>query len=319
MQQGARYQPNEEQRAIAASVADALEDILPVSRLHHDSNENPEAWNALEALGLFSIAVDEGAGGSGLGATEEVMIVAALGRCLAAPSVIATIGAGHAVWTGSPSTDGRRVAAAFPASGEAVVIADAEADLILLRGTTPRIHTVSSEHESLDETLWTVNLTRADALGNSLAAFTARGALRLRLLDAAALAGLSEAALEMAVDYAGVREQFGRPIGTFQAIKHRCADMAVASRGANDLVTFAAVAVDDDRPDAELLVESAFLIAGAAALDNASANIQVHGGIGFSDEAAPHLILKRAHVYLAVAGGLEAATSRVAATVSGQT
>jgi alkylation response protein AidB-like acyl-CoA dehydrogenase len=118
----------------------------------------------------------------------------------------------------------------------------------------------------------------------------------------------------MGVEYAKLREQFGRPIGSQQAIKHHCANMAIAARCARDQVGFAAVAVDEGRADATLQVESALFVAGRAALDNAGANIQIHGGIGFSDEADPHLLLKRAQVLLAVAGGLEAANVRLART-----
>ena len=109
--------------------------------------------------------------------------------------------------------------------------------------------------------------------------------VRLRLLDAAALAGLARAALDMAVAYAGLREQFGRPIGSYQAIKHHCANMALAARCAADQVSFAATALDDAREDAVLQVECAVYVAGSAALDNSGKNIQIHGGIGFSDEA----------------------------------
>src|SRR3546814_7592323 len=86
----------------------------------------------------------------------------------------------------------------------------------------------------------------------------------------------------MGVDYAGLREQFGRPIGTFQAVKHHCANMAIAARCARDQVSFAAVAIDEGRADAALQVESALFVAGTAAIENAGKNIQIHGGIGFS-------------------------------------
>jgi alkylation response protein AidB-like acyl-CoA dehydrogenase len=76
-------------------------------------------------------------------------------------------------------------------------------------------------------------------------------------------------------------------------------------------VGFAAVAVDDGRSDAALQVECALWVAGSAALDNAGKNIQIHGGIGFSDEADPHLCLKRARLSVAIAGGLEAANRRI--------
>jgi alkylation response protein AidB-like acyl-CoA dehydrogenase len=142
--------------------------------------------------------------------------------------------------------------------------------------------------------------------------FDAAALLRLRLIDAAALAGIARAALDMGVAYAGIREQFGRPIGSFQAVKHHCANMAIAANCARDQTAFAAVAVDDDRADAIMQVESALLVAGKAALENAAKNIQIHGGIGFSDEADPHLLLKRAQLLIAISGGLEAANHRVA-------
>jgi alkylation response protein AidB-like acyl-CoA dehydrogenase len=116
----------------------------------------------------------------------------------------------------------------------------------------------------------------------------------------------------MGVAYASTREQFGRPIGSFQAVKHHCANMALAARCAKDQTTFAAVAIDQGRDDAAFQVESAVFVAGSAALKNAGNNIQIHGGLGFSDEADPHLLIKRAQLLLAVAGGLEAANERIA-------
>ncbi len=150
-------------------------------------------------------------------------------------------------------------------------------------------------------------------IGAPVAVLDAAAVQRARLIDAAALAGIAGAALDMAVAYAGMREQFGRAIGSFQAIKHYCADMAMAARAAIDQATFAAIAIDDARGDEALQVEAALLLAGEAALGNARRNIQIHGGMGFSDEADPHLLLKRAHVHIAIAGGSEAAAARVAA------
>jgi alkylation response protein AidB-like acyl-CoA dehydrogenase len=116
----------------------------------------------------------------------------------------------------------------------------------------------------------------------------------------------------MGVAYAGTRAQFGRPIGSFQAVKHHCANMAGAARRARDQTCFAAVALDEGRADAALQVECALFVAGSAALDNAGKNIQIHGGMGFSDEADPHLLLKRAQLLSTIAGGLEAANERIA-------
>jgi alkylation response protein AidB-like acyl-CoA dehydrogenase len=157
-------------------------------------------------------------------------------------------------------------------------------------------------------------LREAVDVGEQVARFDESQLPRLRLIDAAALAGIAEGALEISVAYAGMREQFGRPIGSFQAVKHHCANMAIAARCARDQTNFAAVALDEGRPDAQMQVECAFFVAGSAALDNAGKSIQIHGGMGFSDEADPHLFLKRAQLSIAIAGGLEAASWRIANT-----
>ncbi|MFP5305287.1 MAG: acyl-CoA dehydrogenase family protein [Gammaproteobacteria bacterium] len=310
-----RYHPNADQLAVASAVADSLSDLLPLARLHAAVQEDDAIWSSLREIGIFGISLAEAQGGSGLGATEEALIVYELGRRLASASVLATIGAAHV----DQAAGERRVAAAYchgrRGHGERViVVGDAAATLLLVRGADDAAlyDAASLDTRSLDSRLWLADLREADALGEPLARFDAAGLLRLRLLDAAALAGVAETALQMGVDYARLREQFGRPIGSFQAIKHHCANMAIAARCARDQVSFAAVALDENRDDAALQVECALFTAGTAALDNAGKNIQIHGGIGFSDEADPHLLLKRAQVYIAVAGGLEASNVRIA-------
>jgi alkylation response protein AidB-like acyl-CoA dehydrogenase len=90
--------------------------------------------------------------------------------------------------------------------------------------------------------------------------------------------------------------QFGRPIGVNQAIKHRCADMAVAAEAALSQTLFGAVALTAGRADREFQVLAGKIIASRAAIDGAAANIQIHGGMGFTYEHDAHLYLKRAHV-----------------------
>jgi len=311
----ARYHPSRDQLALAGALNDSLVDLLPLARVHASHEEGAETWAALDALGVFGVAVSEELGGSGLGAAEEALIVMGLGRRLVAPSVLAALGAVHGRASGKPISGlaGRRAAAGYRRGDRAVMVDEAGADLLLLRGESDAaLFEAPASKETIEDQLWAARLAEVDGLGSPLAMFGPDELLRLRLIDAAALSGLAEAALEMAVAYSGVREQFGRPIGSFQAVKHHCANMAIAARCARDQTSFAAVALDDAREDAELQVECALLMAGSAALENAGKNIQIHGGIGFSDEADPHLILKRAQVLIAVAGGLEAATDRVA-------
>jgi alkylation response protein AidB-like acyl-CoA dehydrogenase len=309
-----RYHPGAEQLALASTFNESLEGLLPLSRLHLAREESDETWSKLESLGLFGIGVSEDEGGSDLGAVEEVLIAMELGRCLAAPSVLATIGATHASLRGDArvAIRGRRTAAAYQRGDRVAIVGDGKADFVLLRaGAKTALYDSTVVSTPLEERLWFTGLRETGSLPEPVACFGTTGLLRLRLIDAAALSGIAEAALGMSVSYAKLRKQFGRPIGSFQAVKHHCANMAVTARCGRDQVSFAAVAVDDCREDAAFQVDCALLIAGAAALENSGKNIQIHGGIGFSDEADPHLLLKRAQILIALAGGLEAPESRI--------
>jgi alkylation response protein AidB-like acyl-CoA dehydrogenase len=116
------------------------------------------------------------------------------------------------------------------------------------------------------------------------------------VLTAAFEVGLAAAATDAAVAYAKQREQFGRPIGSFQAVKHLCADMLVRTEVARVAVHSAAVLVDDGHDDALRAVAGAKLLADDAAFRNGKDCIQVHGGMGFTWEAKVHLYVKRAAV-----------------------
>ncbi|MCD9028068.1 acyl-CoA dehydrogenase family protein [Luteimonas sp. BDR2-5] len=315
-----RYHPSLEQRALADTFNDSIKALLPLDRLHASHSESERVWQQLEDVGLFTACLDEEAGGSGLGAAEEALIVMELGRRLACSSVIATIGATHAKDIGESPVSGRtwRAAAAYRNGARIVSIGGDKADAVLLRdGDGAALHRNSGTMGTIDATLWYENLHEGAALQSSIAEFDAKGVRRLRLIDAAVLAGIAVTALDTGVAYAGERRQFGRPIGGFQAVKHHCANMAIAARNARDQVGFASVAIDEDREDAALQVDCALLVAGTAALRNTAANIQIHGGIGFSEEALPHILLKRARLLIAIAGGLEAANVRIADASAG--
>lgn len=302
------YHPSADQVALAASIGESLASILPLSRLRESQVENAETWKALRELGVFAVTAPEVQGGSGLGALEEALIVIELGRRAASPSVFATIGA--AVHR-SPEPC---VAAGYRRGERMIFIDEPSARHVLVRASSrAELYELGHDSQVLDEHLWSCTLRETGKLGKAVAELGGAQALRLRLLDAAALAGSARAALEMAVEYATLREQFGRAIGSFQAIKHSCANMAMAARLACDQVSFAALALDEQRPDAALQVESAFFVAASAAHESCGKNIQVHGGIGFSDEALPHHLLKRARVLIEIAGGLDAALVRVGA------
>jgi alkylation response protein AidB-like acyl-CoA dehydrogenase len=311
-----RYHPSPEQLELGSSIDESLAALLPLSRLHASHLEDPKTWTGLEEIGVFGIGVSEELGGSGLGAVEEALIVMGLGSRLASPGVLATVGAAHVQGVVRPeSIRGKRVAAAYRSGDRIIIVDEPGAALVLVRecGGAELCDASTGASRTIDDRLWLAALREAP-VGEQLVRFDESRLARLRLIDAAALAGMAEATLKMSVAYAGTREQFGRPIGSFQAVKHHCADMAIAARCARDQTAFAAVALDDGRADALLQVECAFAVAASAALENAGKNIQIHGGMGFSDEADPHLFLKRAQLQIAIAGGLEAASRRIANT-----
>ena len=310
-----RYHPDAEQHDLAGAFAETVAALLPVERLRESRVESAATLASLDEAGLFGLAAAEEHGGSALGATEEALIMIAVGRQLAAPNVVATVGAGPAIAGSVGFADGKApsVAAAYVHNGRTIVIDGGAADYIFVRdGDDARVHP-AGDLKVIDKGSFLSTLSEAGSLAAPVASVGNNGALRLRLIDAAVLAGIADGALTLAVDYAKMREQFGRPIGTFQAVKHHAADMAIAAACARDQVAYAAVALDDGRDDAALQVESALLVAGQAAVKNAGLCIQIHGGIGFSDEADPHLYLKRAQTILAIAGGLEACAERIAA------
>ncbi|ROO87917.1 alkylation response protein AidB-like acyl-CoA dehydrogenase [Actinocorallia herbida] len=114
------------------------------------------------------------------------------------------------------------------------------------------------------------------------------------LLLAADAVGVAAAATDLAVDYAKTRHQFGRAIGSFQAVAHRCADMFVAVESARALVAAAASACDEDAPDAATAVALAAANALDAAVTATQGSVQVHGGMGFTWEHVSHRHLRRA-------------------------
>ena len=308
-----RYHPNTEQLSIATTVSEALRELLPLSRLHASHQESTATWDSLEDIGIFGIGVREALGGSGLGAVEEALIVMQLGARLASPAILATV-ASAPICEEIAALESRRTAAAYRQGGRCILVAEAEAALILLRdlGDATLYRWPATALRAIDDRLWLSSLCEVAEVGEPLVRFNERQLSRLRLIEAAALSGMAQATLEMSVEHARTREQFGRPIGSFQAVKHHCANMAMAARCARDQTNFAAVALDEERSDALLQVECALFVAGSAAIENAGKNIQIHGGIGFSDEAHPHLFLKRAQLQIAIAGGLEAANYRIA-------
>lgn len=154
--------------------------------------------------------------------------------------------------------------------------------------------------------LCTVRLERAAVMDAAPAGERHTTLKAARLHGAVALAqelvGVAQACLDMAVTHAKTREQFDRPIGTYQAVSHRCADMFIALEAARSHAYYAAWAVQEDTPDAALAASQAKAGASDAAVACAQGAIQIHGGIGFTWEHDLHLYLRRARSGAALLG-----------------
>ena len=149
---------------------------------------------------------------------------------------------------------------------------------------TRRLATVSADAVAVEPSaVWTLGAEAAAALLD-----------RARLAVACDSLGLAEAMLDATVSYAQVREQFGRPIGSFQAVKHACADMLVAVTVGRRLVADAVEALAAGAPGAGTAVLMAKAHACGSAVDVVGKAMQLHGGIGYTWESGIHVYLKRA-------------------------
>ncbi|WP_028923560.1 acyl-CoA dehydrogenase family protein [Pseudonocardia acaciae] len=153
---------------------------------------------------------------------------------------------------------------------------------------------------TLDQTRKLARLELADAPARPIGTVGEAARPLARTLDKAAVAlaaeqlGGAQRTLDMAVDYAKVRTQFGRPIGSFQAVKHKAADMLMRVESARAAVQYAAWAVADDSDELPVVASLAKAYCSDAYFFTASENIQIHGGIGFTWEHDAHLHFKRA-------------------------
>ncbi len=331
---------SDEQAMIADAVAQFCAHELPLDRLRPKAKPADAAalWRDMAGLGWFGIGIAEAAGGSGLGPVEEMLVQRTCGRHLASTSILATVVAAHvaqaagdAVLTRALISGEQRAALAMRAAPggadrfEALAFDWGESDLLLAWDETgARLFAASSfagaqAETGLDNslTLHRGQLRLADA-AHWVPAVQSAIALRANTLLAARLAGLAEGACTLAADYAKMREQFGKPIGAFQAVKHRCADMLLRAEVSSHQVAFACLKLEAGAPDAALQVAAAKLRAANAAHENGRAAIQVHGGLGYHAECDAHWFMKRAHVYDQLGGNMQAQAELVfAADVPG--
>jgi alkylation response protein AidB-like acyl-CoA dehydrogenase len=312
------FELSDDEVALAEAMRRLCAGRFPLERLRRAEGErvvvDPEGWSELADAGVFALRVPEAAGGLGLSTAAAVVVFEELGRALVpGPLVASHLAAGVVERAGI--AEGKLVVGAVrrPPSGAVlpVVIEHLESlGLIVVVGEDglsaiePAALDAVRVERSVDPLtpLWSVShLPRGESIGGADSAerFT-RDTL---VIGGALLVGMAAATVDLAVEYAKHREQFGKPIGSFQAVKHLCADMLVRLELARAAVHAAAVTIDEpDIGDATRAATGAGLLAMEAALGNAKTCIQVHGGMGFTWEVPVHLYLMRSRVVAASLG-----------------
>ena len=284
--------PGDEIETLRGATAEWLAQRLPLSAARC---RPPGLWDELEAMGWAAMTLADNRGGLALDHACEAVVFVELGRHLAPLGLVARAVARR--WTPLQA----KCALAIPASDGELRLLDPEGAEVALVVTPSSMGTVSIILGQPRATIDPTTLQMHIASGSVCPVEGEPAALHLRLLLAAYALGAADAARDMAVAYAKLREQFGQPIGAFQAIKHICADMAVSCAVARSQLYYAACALGEGAADAAFHVGAAQMLALRAALANGRANIQVHGGIGMTDEALAHLPLKRAHLLARIA------------------
>jgi alkylation response protein AidB-like acyl-CoA dehydrogenase len=312
--------PSVDQTEIVTSVAELLREqaSLDFVREYVAPCDLSGLWAQLAELGLFGLGIDPGRGGVGLGLAEEVLTFREIGRALTPGPLLGTVLAAHLAeeagddaLTERIASGAARVALAEPyrdptamsgsvVSGTFRVTDLSGADLVL--AVTPDGAAILDAAAVEVRSSPTMDPTTEIGVGviesgtALCSAATSRTWWRGCALTAALSTGIAEATRDQSVAYAKLREQFGRPIGTFQAVKHRCADMAVRAESAYFQTVFAALAWSSGDPNGTHHLASARIVSTDASRSNSADNIQNHGAMGFSQEVDAHLFAQRSLV-----------------------
>ncbi len=299
----------EDQREIKRVARELLSSRSPFTQVRAaaESGEYDQAlWQELVELGWTGIAVAEAHGGLELGAVELAVLAEELGfACASTPlittatvaAVIQAAGAPEqqarwlpALVSGSASGGlGTRELAADAAGADVVVVIDGdEAQLV----ENPR----TTAFQAIDPTR---RYASVEGRGEPLAA---GGAERVRAALAAEVLGICQRALEMTLEYVRDRKQFGVPVGSFQAVAHRCAQMLLDTESVRSAAYYAAWAADAGQDRLAEAAAMASAKAADAAREVTASAIQAHGGIGFTWEADVHWLFKRAQLDAALLG-----------------
>lgn len=321
-----RLSYDDNDQAIAEAVRSMLTAVDPIAQIRVASPTDPlpdsACWVRYAEQGWFGLSLPESAGGVGYGMAEQAIAFREIGWALAPGPVVATaVAARAAVEVGAEGIaaaliDGRS-RAAFAADDQATSSNDPEllvvdgvgADYLLSCG--PALLTLST----LDGIeLHPCNpLDPGSRVGSAVAASTdilfeieSAAARDLRsdaeILSAAILSGVAERAVVLNVDHVSARSQFGKPIGSFQAVAHRSASMATRAEAARCQVLFAALSREAGASDAPFHAAAALAVAADAALENGVDCMRNHGALGMTYECDAHFCVTRARTVVGTMG-----------------
>jgi len=322
--------PTPEQQQIVDTARHFRDKEFPIGDAVQTANENSRFGRShlaqIAGLGWLGIGLAEEHGGVGYGLSEEALLFVELGRNLMPPSLLgAVLGARLAAASGADDTlagilDGDTVvalAAARPdssvgatVSGEFIAYDVEDADLLLLADDSGAVLLPVAAVEDVEATacidpLLGAGICRVQGATPHARIDAARDNLfeRGSLLTSALMLGIAEAAMDRSVAYAKEREQYGKPIGSFQAIKHYCADMAIRCESVRAMLYHASITLEAGAAAGSFDTHTVKALAGDASRMNANTAVQIHGGMGYTEEMDIHLFVKRAQVLATLFGG----------------
>lgn len=326
------FEPTDDQVALQGELRRFLADrVTPEARraiLELPGAVDRDLWRELGALGTFSLTLSEAEGGVGLGLADATLVFEELGRAAVPGPVVGTfLAAGLGASISPRARVGDAVVGVIP-GGDPAFVEHLDALDALVVVTPDGVvladpPTGARPVERPLDPLTPVHVVDVLPVGERVGGAEVVGHLRAGagLLAGALQVGLADAALALATAYAKERTQFGRVIGSFQALKHLLADAQVAVEVARAAVQAAGVEIDDvaagdgDPARARRAADGARIVASRAADRATRACVQVHGGMGFTWELDAHLFLKRALVLDVGVGTPDEAADALAAVL----
>ena len=315
--------PSAQEQEVASAASALLERECPLRHVQDvvsGAASYDGLWAQLADAGWLGLGIPAEFSGAGGGAGDEIMLFREVGRYLVPGPLLGTVlgahvaaSAGEAALASKLISGDLRLGLAWPRqrAGEGndprsvagPWIIDGSPGIqgltvVSEEGSAVLVGEVDPEGELLGamDAVFPLRLVTGSGLAMMAAVDGAATFWRAVLLLASELAGVSEAARDRSVAYTKTREQFGQPIGAFQAVKHRCSDMAMRSESAWSLACYSAACLERGLARYEFYITAAKMIAGQAGIDNSRHAIQNYGAMGFTDELGAHLFLRRAHV-----------------------